>query len=131
MTNQQVADDLNTKYRTKIVDVNSRWLLVWAGKNERLKKIDKARSDAGVSENVKNICEIAMRMIERSDVSYVPTDQNHVDLLNALVVSNIITQSDADGLNEIGTQFMSRAQELNLLGRSPEVGPAHVAQARG
>jgi hypothetical protein len=35
-----------------------------------------------------------------------------------------------DNLIEAVTVYLSRAVELSLLGRSPSIGPAHVAQAR-
>jgi hypothetical protein len=35
-----------------------------------------------------------------------------------------------DNLIDAVTVYLTRAEELNLLGRSPEIGPAHVNQAR-
>lgn len=131
MTNQQIADDLNTEYRELNVLVSSRKLLIWAGDNSRLKKIDEARVDSGVSNSIQNICEVAMRLIEREDVSYDPSDSYHTNLLNSLVSSGVINQSDADSLNNMGIKYESRAKELGLLGASNEVGPAHVSKVRG
>lgn len=130
MSDAQAADDLNTAYRQYSVEVSSRALLVWAGANGRLKKIDAARTDTNISSGVQNVCEVAMRLIERDEASYDPNDSRHTDMLGALVSAGVIVQSDADALNALGQRARTRAEELNLLGRSPEVGPAHVAEAR-
>jgi len=130
MTDQQAADDLNTAYRAYTVAVSSRALLVWAGDNGRLKKIGAARTNDQVPVGVQNVCEVAIRLIERDKASYDLSDSRHTDMLAALVNAGVIAQSDADALNALGERSHSRAEELNLLGRSPEIGPAHVAKAR-
>jgi hypothetical protein len=130
MTDQEVADDLNTAYRTYIVEVSSRALLVWAGENGRLKKIDAARTDSNAPSGIQNICEVAMRLIERDEAAYDPNDSQHADMVAALVNAGVIAQADADSLNALGERSRTRAEELNLLGRSPEIGPAHINQAR-
>ena len=130
MTDQEAANDLNTAYRTYTVEVSSRALLVWAGDNGRLKKIDAARNNDQVPAGVQNVCEVAMRLIERDEASYDPSDSRHTDMLDALVNAGVIAQSDADALDALGERTRTRAEELNLLGRSPEIGPAHVAEAR-
>lgn len=131
MTDQQVADDLNSDRRDYSVVVSSRSLLVWAGDNGRLKKIDAARTNSEVPSGVQNVCEVAIRLIERDDASYDPNDARHTDMLDSLVSAGVITQSDADALNALGHRIQTRAEELNLLGRSRKVGPAHVKRARG
>jgi hypothetical protein len=102
MTDQEVADSLNAPNRQYYVRVPSHDLLEWSGSNNRLDAVEQAHASGST----------------------------HIAMVDALVDAGVWGQSDKDAIIALGERYQTRAQELGLLGRSPEVGPAHVAQAR-
>ena len=124
MSDQQVADDLNAKTRQQTVpipvDEVKRYLFVndlWFPIKNGTDQVAEAARDA-----------ISMFDEFRVDESDVATKVDN--LLSNLVLEGYATSSDKAAVQALGVQTRSRAQELSLLGASPEIGPAHVQQAR-
>ena len=124
MTDQQVADVLNAQTRQQTVPipvdevkrylfVNDLWFPI---KNGTDQVAEAARDAIGMFDQFR---------VNESDVA------TKVDsLLSNLVSAGYATSSDKVAVQALGVQTQSRAQELSLLGASPEIGPAHVQQAR-
>lgn len=115
MTDQEVADDLNTAYR-EIIRSNLSGSTIF---------------NAIVPSEFMNLSVDMQRFVRDvfllGDTVDVGPGTNARDVLLNAFGSGTTTR---DNLVEAVTKHITRAEELNLLGRSPEIGPAHVAQAR-
>lgn len=115
MTDQQVADDLNTAYR-EIIRSNLSGSTIFNA-------IDPTEF-GGLSDQQKQFVRDVFSLGDAVNVGE-GTNARTV-LLNAFGPGT----TTRDNLVAAVTVNITRAEELNLLGRSPEIGPAHVAEAR-
>jgi len=124
MTDQQAADDLNTVYRQRTVPIPvsdiRRYLFV---QNLWLSIKQGTQVSAVMARD-------ALNMFERFHVDQQDVSDTVENLLDNLVSDGFITTDNKSTVLAMGVQSMTRAEELGLLGRSPEIGPAHVTQAR-
>jgi hypothetical protein len=113
MTDQQAADDLNTAYRTQNVGSFSGDFMFQQTEPSEFTALTDHQQQLWVSFT--------------SKAGVDPWAQANVDFVTNLFGggSNTVT-----ALSDARTESITRAEELGILGRSPEVGPAHVAQAR-
>ena len=127
MSDQQVADDLNTSRRTKYRDVPVAELV---GVVE-LRGIYEKLESASTTEAAK-LLRLSGNKSPITSLAYSDSSQRtQIDgLLDQLAADGIISSEDQEALKDLGTYKVSRAEELGLLGASPSIGPAHVNQAR-
>ena len=125
MSDQAVADSLNTKDRTKLIPISSNELLAWSVYDGRLARI-KAGIDGGVDDVDKSLCEVCYILIKRDNTDLDLNEQSRVDMLDALVSYGRLTDAERTDLYTRATLDITRAQELGI--RRVRVGD--VSQAR-
>jgi hypothetical protein len=113
MTDQGVADDLNTAYRSRDVTTFSGDFMFRQTDNTEFGNLTDHQQQLWVAFTSK----------ARVD----PWAQTNVDFVTNLFGSDSNTVAALDSER---TKSITRAAELGLLGSSPEIGPAHVNQAR-
>jgi len=124
MTNQEVWDDLNTRYRQRKVPIpvdrvrrylftRGLWLPIKRG------TVDSAESARD-----------AIQMFDQFDMSDGEVETTINNLLDALINDGFIDSGNKSDVQAMGIEELTRAEELSLLGASPEIGHAHVEQAR-
>ena len=121
MTDQQVADSLNTKNRAVVRPVAPSTQRMWMAGAIHQKIATGVES--GPNDTIKGLCRSALLMATTDD-DYIRDD--HKALLDALVAAGIITQTEADALDDKADKTITRAAELGL----PLVGVEHVKKAR-
>ncbi len=132
MTDEQVASDLNTVYRTRIVPIASTELLAWSGGGaddatgtaSRYERIEDAATNHA-SPTVRGVAKAALRLIERDNTLLDLNLPDRQAMLDALVSGGVITTAEKDDLYAIATESVSRAAELGL-GRVMVRDVAHV-----
>lgn len=115
MTDQQVADDLNTAYR-EIIRSNLSGSTIF----NAIVPSEFSALTADQQRFVRDVFSLG----DAVDVG--PNTNARTVLLNAFGAGT----TTRDNLVAAVTFNVTRAEELDLLGRSPEIGPAHVAEAR-
>lgn len=115
MTDQEVANDLNTSYREVI-----RSTLTGSSIFNAINPSEFEALDDQTKQFVRDVFSLG-------DAVDVDEGTNARAVLLGAFGAGTTTR---DNLVAAVTQTQTRAEELNLLGRSPEIGPAHVAQAR-
>ena len=124
MTDQEAANDLNAQTRQQTVpipvDEVKRYLFV----NDLWFPIKKGTDEVAEAARDALTMFVAFRVNESDVAAKVDS------LLSNLVSAGYATSSDKAAVQALGVQTQSRAQELSLLGASPEIGPAHVQQVR-
>lgn len=126
MTDQQVADDLNTAYRPHRTPIPSSELLAWsAGRSKntdgtlqrpRVWKLKDAAGDTNLDEAVRAIADRAVKMVELRDTTNLDLGrQDRRDMLDALVNGGVLSAEDRDSLYEL-------ADYLNPQTRASEIG---------
>ena len=124
MTAQQAADDLNAGTRQITVPipvpeirrylfVNNKWLSIKKG-----------------TDTTAEMARDALSMFDAFRVTESDVAATVNNLLDALISAGYITAEDKAAVQAMGVRVQSRAKELGILGRSPEIGPAHIEQAR-
>lgn len=127
MTNQEIADDLNSYYRTQYRDVSVGELAGVVELNSIYEKLDNSTT---LESN--KLMRMTSNKSPITSLAYSdPTQRQQIDnLLNKIVTDNIITNEDKDKLQELGTYQTTRAKELNLLGRSNLISEGHIIKVR-
>lgn len=110
MSNSEIAVDMNTKYRTSQVVVNSRLCLLWSAQNGRYQKISGAVENSDLSDAVRSVARASLMLISREDTEY--DKEQHGSMLAVLVSSEVLEESDQTALNELTVLTRSRAKEL-------------------
>lgn len=121
MTNEQIAADLNTTYRTRLKPLGMSDLLLWAGQHDILLKLDNNKDTQGIA----GVVRVAQAILSTG----IAVDLNHAgttSLLDALVGAGVFTVDDKTALVALATEHLSRADELRLGG---VVIPGHVTEA--
>lgn len=120
MTDQQVADDLNTEYRTR-----NRGSLSGDEIFQQTVPAEYAALANGSANNSSDNQSHWLAFCGRQSVD--PFASNNIEFVRFLFGVGSQTQAN---IAAIRVKSISRAVELNLLGRSPKIGPAHVTRAR-
>lgn len=115
MTDQQVADDLNTAYR-EIIRSNLSGSTIF--------NAIVPSEFSGLTADQQQLVRDVFSLGDAVDVG--PGTNARTVLLDAFGAGTVTR----DNLVAAVTVNVTRAEELNLLGRSEEIGPAHVAEAR-
>lgn len=114
-TDQEAADDLNTAYR-EVIRSNLSGSTIF----NAIVPSEFSALTADQQRFVRDVFSLG----DAVDVG--PGTNARTVLLDAFGVGT----TTRDNLVAAVTVNITRAEELNLLGRSPEIGPAHVAEAR-
>ena len=77
-------------------------------------KIKNLAEDSGQSDEMRSIAWASMKMIERDGTDLDLNLPDRAAMLDTLVSSGILDQSDKDDLYTIAIRTVSRAQELNI-----------------
>ncbi len=133
MTPEQLAADLNTHYRQRLVPLSSAELLAWAaggaddtkGRKCRYERIEDAASQHAKSA-IRGIAKAAIKLIERDNTVLDLNLDDRKAMVAALVAAGVLTTEEENELHAKATQPISRAEELGL----PAVFPAHVRRIR-
>ena len=126
MSAQQAADSLNA------VDVATRKLVpLWAVKKSAIESgcwlAIKAAALSHATPQVQGAAMIAVDYIDDQRFQNLDMDlESTQGMIAALVVGGVITQAQADALDELADESVSRASQLGL----PRVGPHHIEYAR-
>lgn len=124
MSDSEAAADLNTEYRKKQIPIpvenvrrylftQNKWLSIKNG-----------------TQNSAKMATDAVSMFTVFDVRVPEVETTVINLLDSLIADGLIVTVDKDAILEMQWEYMSRAEELRILGGSPEVGAAHVQSAR-
>ncbi len=105
-----VANEINTQTTTQVQVVPNTQVLLWAASNGRMESIFQAQTTAG-TDTLKGLCRAALKLIDIG-VDYNRTD--HLGFLNTLVAAAIITQADADALDNQADVTVTIAQKESL-----------------
>ena len=108
------ADQLNAVNRTRLRSLSMQELREWAGLNARGFKIYSAISDAGKSDQERNVAYVADKLMGTDDGSLDPDNALHVAMVDMLVSGGIISASDKTALVTKATENISRATELGF-----------------
>lgn len=122
----EVAADMNTEYCTRVEALTMGQLREWAATGTRAINIYKAIDNEALSDEVRNICIVADRLMGTDDGSLEPGNPDHVALITGLQQAGILSAADVAALIAKATKTMSRAAYLKL----PYVWPGHVQEAR-
>jgi uncharacterized membrane protein YebE (DUF533 family) len=127
MTDAEVANSLNARDIVKYVDVGVGELAGVIELGNIYEKLEQANTPeaAKVLRITGNGSPITV--LEYSDPG---TREALNAMIDKLVADGVISDSDRNAMMSLGMGFITRAEQLGLLGRSPEIGPAHVEKAR-
>lgn len=112
MTDAQMFASVSEKNRSRTVTVGSRPLLEWAAAEGRYAKLERASKDDQLSDLVRSVAMAACKLIDRGDTELDLNSSMHVNLLDALVQSGVLSASDKQSLVDLSTKAISRAEEL-------------------
>jgi len=131
MSDQECANSLNAQTRSKTVAISSAELLAWSGAGatetikSRYERIEDAAADH-VSLAVKGACKAAIKLIERDSTMLDLSLADREAMVDALVAGSVLTADEKAELVALGTESISRAQELGI----GKVLPGYVMKAR-
>jgi len=125
MTDEEVAASLAAEDRTRLRPIQSSELLAWAADGNRLARLETAAADAGLGA-VQSVAKAAILMIRRDGTTLDLSLNDRANMLAALVAADVLTQADSDSLVAIGTETLSRAEELGL--GTVRIGSVHQAR---
>ena len=127
MSDQAVADSLNAADRVRYRDVPVGELAGLVELHGMYEKLAAAVDNLTAARLLRLVrAETAISVIEWSK----PPIRASVDGMLTTLVPTVLTEQDAAAIRALGQMTITRAEELQLLGRSRAVGPAHVSQAR-
>lgn len=125
MTNAEVAASLNAVNRSRVSAVSMRLVIRWATRWDVLYTLEVGANTGPPA--VRKLCKGALAMLASSHVpEFDVTDPELQGMMAALVTAGTITQAMADDLVALGTETISRAEELGL----PEVNHGHIFHVR-
>lgn len=116
MTASDVLASLRTPNRTRPVPIPSAELLAWASASGRYSRLVAARENPQLADAVRSLAWGAVTLIERTDTRLDLSRPDRVALLAALVAAEVLTADDADSLNALAAESISRLEELGLAG---------------
>jgi len=112
-TDQQCADDLNTKYRQVVESLPPEKLILWSAEAGRIQKIETAMSNTGGNVNLRAAARAFYLTIQAFDAAD-PRDNRWIALVDGLVAGAVLTAADKAALVAEATVLRSRAEELGL-----------------
>lgn len=116
MAPDQIADDLNTAYRTVSVDIPLEAIVGYVLANDLWFGIRQAASDP--SHTAHKAALYAIDLIEFAKAEMImaidPQSMTFQGLMAQLVQGGVFTQAHADAIMGMGTRIISRAEELGL-----------------
>ena len=124
MTDAEVADSLNARDRQQPVPIPSVEVKRYLFTRQLWLPIKRGTDNA--AETVRD----GLEMFESFRVDESDVAATMDGMLDALISAGYITSSDKSAIQEMGVKMLTRAEEKDLLGRSPEIGFTHVEQAR-
>jgi len=125
MTDQALADSLNTADITIKDPISSADMLAWAGDSARYMKL-KNGADSGADDTIKSICFVALEMIKRDATTFDFNLADRVAMLDALVSASVLSAGDKTSLESLANKTISRATQLNL----EKVKIGHIEETR-
>ena len=126
MTNAEVTISLNTVDRTRLETLSMQELREWTAENARGFNIMSGITNVALTDQVRNLCYVADKLIGTDDGQLSPGNALHVDMINDLVAANVISNADRTALVTKATKNLSRATELGI----GQVKEGHVQEAR-
>ena len=114
MDEMEVIHSLIEIDRDILFPIRSDNLLAWSAMGGRLMKIKRVAEDETQSDEIRSIAWAAMKMVERDSTDLDLNLSDRAAMLNVLVASGILSESDKDDLYDVATQTISRASELNI-----------------
>ena len=111
MTDEEVLADLLTEYRTATRDVPNTSVFLWSASGGRLASITESSTNHE-SPQIRAICLAALKLLDRPEQPYKRAD--HLSMLAALVTGGVISQADADALDDRADATITRAEELGI-----------------
>ena len=114
MDEVEVIHSLIEVNRDVLFSIRSDNLLAWSAMGGRFMKIKRAMEDEAQSDEIRSIAWAAMKMVERDGTDLDLNLSDRAAMLDALVASGILSESDKDDLYDAATQTISRASELNI-----------------
>lgn len=135
--NQTAVVTLNAKNRTFNRPLSSAELLAWAGQNGRFYYVKQAAEQQKDRDGtaITNIdltcaCMTALKLIDRDGTYFDLNRPEHVAVMDALVMGNILTADDQTSIYALASHTGSRAEELGIVEIDDLVFLGHVTQAR-
>ena len=122
----EAADQLNAVNCTKMYPLTMQEVREWAAEDARGFNIRQAMDDAALTDQVRNLCYIADKLIGTDDGNLTPGNPLHVGMINQIVAAGVISAADRTALVAKATRDVSRATEIGL----EFVQPGHVENAR-
>jgi hypothetical protein len=126
MTAEEASASLNTVNRTRLVALSMQELREWAGINARGFNILAGISNEALTDQQRNICCVADKLIGTDDGKLDPGNALHVAMINELVSAGVISAADRTALVAKATDDISRATELGL----GKVRVGHIQETR-
>lgn len=126
MTNAEVTISLNTVDRTRLETLSMQELREWTAENARGFNIMSGITNVALTDQVRNLCYVADKLIGTDDGQLSPGNALHVDMINDLVAASVISNADRTALVTKATKSLSRATELGI----GQVKEGHVQEAR-
>jgi len=123
MTDQQVADSLNTASRTRLNPLSRNDAIRWLARHDGVDKLEKAASTG--SQTSRSIAKAVLLLIQ-SETTLDVADEEIMGMIDQLVTGNVFTSAEKGDLVMLATETISRAQEIGL-GR---VNEGDIASAR-
>ena len=114
MNEVEVIHSLIEVDRDILVPIRSDDLLAWSAMSGRFMKIKRAMEDEVKTDEIRSIAWAAMKMIERDGTDLDLNLSDRAAMLDTLVASEILSESDKSDLYSTATKTVSRAQELNI-----------------
>ena len=127
MTNEQLLTSLRAKDRTIVVPLPSADLLIWAGANNRKRKITAGALNVAFSDDVRNACEIFNTIFQLDSFVFNVGKAAHIAMINAMVTGTVLTAVDRTALQNLATKTLSRLEELEII---DTLHPLAIAAAR-
>lgn len=114
MDEVEVIHSLIEVDRDILSPIKSDNLLAWSAMGGRFMKIKRVAEDETQSDEIRSIAWAAMKMIERDGTDLDLNLSDRAAMLDTLVSSEILSESDKDDLYDVATRTISRANELNI-----------------
>lgn len=113
MTDEEILNSLAAQNIQKYKPITSAELLAWSAMNLRQTKIE----DAAISHpspDIKNICKVAVKMLDRDSTEFDLNKTDRQMMLGALVQGGVLDASDSAALYTLATYYISRNEQLGL-----------------
>ena len=111
MSDQEVADSLNTVDRTVQIRVSHTDVMTWAASGPR-KKVEDNKDNANEALAAASL--VALDLIADGVTTFDTSDNGNQTLLSGLVSGGVLSGDDQTALMALGQSTVSRAAELGL-----------------